>query len=259
MSGAYQLGWGAAWALPLLIAGAAGLAAVAGLGQSRAIVTAAVRATVQLAAVGLVVAGALAALPYAAGFVLLMAAVAAVTSARRIGRGVGRVRDTAVAIGGPTAVVLAVLLGSGALPAQPAALLPAGGIIIGGAMTAVSLTGRRLLADCRQRFGEVEAALSIGLTPRQAVREVAGRRAAAESLVPALDQTRTVGLVTLPGAFVGMVLGGATPLRAAAVQLLVLVALLAAETAAAVLAAELVAAAVSTPARVELPAAVPGR
>jgi ABC-type iron transport system FetAB permease component len=51
----------------------------------------------------------------------------------------------------------------------------------------------------------------------------------ATALVPALDQTRTVGLVTLPGAFVGVLLGGGTPLEAGAAQLLVLVGLLAAE------------------------------
>jgi putative ABC transport system permease protein len=49
-----------------------------------------------------------------------------------------------------------------------------------------------------------------------------------------------VGLVTLPGAFVGMLLGGATPLQAGAVQLLVLVLLLAVETVAVALMLELV-------------------
>lgn len=48
-----------------------------------------------------------------------------------------------------------------------------------------------------------------------------------DALLPGLDQTRTVGLVTLPGAFVGMLLGGASPVEAGAVQLFVLVALMA--------------------------------
>jgi putative ABC transport system permease protein len=52
---------------------------------------------------------------------------------------------------------------------------------------------------------------------------------AATALVPALDQTRTVGLVTLPGAYVGVLLGGGSALQAGAAQLLVLVGLLAAE------------------------------
>ena len=53
---------------------------------------------------------------------------------------------------------------------------------------------------------------------------------------PPLDQTRTVGTVTLPGAFVGMVLGGASPVDAAIVQLVVLVSLLAVDALAAAVA-----------------------
>jgi ABC-type iron transport system FetAB permease component len=55
------------------------------------------------------------------------------------------------------------------------------------------------------------------------------RQAATTALVPPLDQTRTVGLVTLPGAFVGVLLGGGSPLEAGAAQSLVLIGLLAAE------------------------------
>ena len=47
--------------------------------------------------------------------------------------------------------------------------------------------------------------------------------------MPGLDQTRTVGLVTLPGAFIGVLLGGGTPLEAGAAQVLVLIGLLAAQ------------------------------
>jgi putative ABC transport system permease protein len=61
------------------------------------------------------------------------------------------------------------------------------------------------------------------------------------ALVPGLDQTRTVGLVTLPGAFVGMLLGGATPAQAAAVQLVVLVSLLLVQSVAVLVVLELVA------------------
>ena len=54
------------------------------------------------------------------------------------------------------------------------------------------------------------------------------------ALVPALDLTRNVGLVVLPGAFVGLLLAGATPLEAGRLQLLVLVGLLCAESVAVV-------------------------
>ena len=111
------------------------------------------------------------------------------------------------------------------------------GGLIGGTMTATALAGRRALDELHARRGEVEAALGLGLLPRDAALEIA-RPAAAQSLVPVVDQTRTVGLVPLPGAFVGMLLGGATPVEAGAVQVLVLVLLLAVEHVAAAVALE---------------------
>jgi putative ABC transport system permease protein len=59
--------------------------------------------------------------------------------------------------------------------------------------------------------------------------------------VAVLVLTAAVGHVTLPGAYVGPLLSGATPLAAGRVQLLVLVGLLAAETAAVVVSAQLLA------------------
>jgi putative ABC transport system permease protein len=92
----------------------------------------------------------------------------------------------------------------------------------------------------RLRHGEVEAALALGMIDRDARVEIA-RSAASEALVPGLDQTRTVGLVTLPGAFVGMLLGGADPVTAGAVQLFVLVALMAVQAVAVATTLELIA------------------
>ncbi|RPA16552.1 hypothetical protein EGT56_00030 [Arachnia propionica] len=43
-----------------------------------------------------------------------------------------------------------------------------------------------------------------------------------ESLLPNLDQTRNTGLVTLPGAFIGALFGGASPVEAAMFQLTML-------------------------------------
>jgi len=113
-------------------------------------------------------------------------------------------------------------------------------------MTATVLSGRRSLDALRQRHGEYEAALSIGLLDRQAAMLLA-RGDASLALVPGLDQTRTAGLVTLPGAFVGMLLGGATPLQAAAVQLLVLVALMLVQAICIVVTLELIARKVLAP------------
>ena len=61
----------------------------------------------------------------------------------------------------------------------------------------------------------------MGLTRPQAVALVLEPHRT-EALIPNLDTTKTVGLVTLPGAFVGVMLGGGSAVQAGAAQLLVL-------------------------------------
>jgi len=235
-SSVVDVGPGLAVVLVALTAVAAVAGWLSGLGQQRPLVTAAVRATVQLAAVSAVLVVVVRSLWLSALFVVLMLSVAAVTSAARVtGRSLRtpgalhRVAATGIAVLAGAAPVVALVLASGSVPLRGAAVIPIAGILIGGAMTATSLAGRRLRDELRQRAGEVDAALALGFLPRDAVLEIA-RPVAATALVPALDQTRTVGLVTLPGAFVGVLLGGGSALQAGAAQLLVLVGLLAAET-----------------------------
>ena len=195
-----------------------------GRSYARAILTAGLRATLQLAVVSWAIGWVVGAVPSLLGFVALMFAVAVRTSGRRITAG-STWWWTAVPIASGVLPVLAVLLLTGLVPLRGVALIPVAGILIGGALTATVLAGRRALEELETRKGEVEAGLALGLLPHEARLEIA-RPVAAGALLPGLDQTRTVGLVTLPGAFVGMLLGGASPLMAGAVQLFVLVALL---------------------------------
>jgi len=228
-------------AVVILVTAAAVVSLYFGRATARDVVVASARAVAQLAAVSLILAAVLASGWSTAGFILLMLAVAAVTSARRVAGAIERGRWVAAPIAVGALPVLVIVLVTGAVPHKTIAVLPVAGIIIGGAMTATSLAGRRALDELRTRYGEYEAGLAIGLTERESTLELC-RPVAAQALVPALDQTRTVGLVTLPGAFVGVLLGGGSPVQAGAVQLLVLVGLLLAEAIAALLTVEVVAA-----------------
>ncbi|MFC9731702.1 ABC transporter permease [Streptomyces roseolus] len=208
-------------------------------GRAREIVTAGLRAAVQLAAVSAVIGWAVHRTAGLIGFLLLMLSVATRTAGRRITRN-GTWWWAALPIAAPVVPTVAGLVAAGLLTVPGLAVVPVAGILIGGALTATVLAGRRALDELDQRHGEVEAGLALGLPEREARLEVA-RAAASDALLPALDQTRTVGLVTLPGAFVGMLLGGASPVTAGAVQLFVLIALLAVEALAIALTLELAA------------------
>lgn len=113
-------------------------------------------------------------------------------------------------------------------------------------MAATSLTGRRLLESLTDDLPLIEARLALGDDARTALSPLV-RRSVHTGIVPVIDQTRSVGLVTLPGTFVGLILGGASPESAAATQAVVLLALLAVELVAGLLLAELVQRAVIEP------------
>jgi putative ABC transport system permease protein len=239
MSATPDAGWPLAIALMLLVTLGIVAATTGGLPVRRDIVTASVRAAVQLGLVSLAIAAVLGSVWWSAAFTVLMFAVATFTAARRL----GAVRDAAWVGAGIAAGVLPVLLVlflSGTVPWTGPALVPTAGIVIGGAMTALTLAGRRAFAELRSGLGTYEAALALGLQRRDAVLEVVSH-SAPEALTPVLDQTRTVGLVTLPGAYIGVLLGGGSPVEAGAAQLMVLVGLLAAETVTVVVLVRLVA------------------
>jgi len=228
-------------ALVLLVAVGAGAVWLGRLGPGRSVVTAAARAAVQLTVVSLLITAVLRSGWGTGLFVLLMFAIAAVTAARRIGVPWRHLHWAALALACGVLPVLALVVGFGVVPLRPIAVVPIAGIVISGTMTAVSQAARRALDELHTRHGEYEAALALGFLPRTAALEIC-RPSAGQALIPVLDQTRTVGLVTLPGAYVGVLLGGASPVQAGVTQLLVLLGLVAAETVAVLTTVELVAA-----------------
>lgn len=196
------------------------------LGVGRDHVTAAVRAVVQLSVVSLLITAALGSVWWSLVLVLVMYLVAVGTSARRVDVALGQLPWLGGAIAAGVVPVLALILGSGVVPFNGAGIVPIAGIVIGGMMTAATLTGRRASDELVGQFGAYEAGLALGLRQEDAAFLVV-QPSAREALMPGLDQTRTVGVVTLPGAFIGVLLGGGTPVEAAAAQILVLLGLMA--------------------------------
>ncbi|ROQ41376.1 putative ABC transport system permease protein [Frondihabitans sp. PhB188] len=185
------------------------------------------RAVVQLGVLSLILHGIIDDVRLVAAFLTVMVIAAAWTVQSRL-RLLRRhawfvLASVAVAAAVPVTLVFAV----GAVDATPRYLLAVGGIIVGGVMGVLTLMGRLLASGLLAARDEVEGWLALGATPRQAAAHVT-RTAASSAIIPATDQTRTTGLVTLPGAFVGAVFGGASPLAAAQFQVVVLAALLAA-------------------------------
>ncbi|HUR75184.1 MAG TPA: ABC transporter permease [Sporichthya sp.] len=222
----------------VLVAVAALAARVTRLGVERAVLTAAARAAVQLTVVALLIGAVLESDRLSLLFVGGMLVAAGLTAGTRIA-GLRAAPWAGLAIAAGALPVVILVLASGAVPFSGPAIVAFSGIVIGNAMTASGQAARRALDDLRQRVGEFEAALALGFDRRAAGLEIA-RPTAAQALFPPLDQTRSVGLVTLPGAFVGVLLGGGSAGEAASAQVLVLFGLLAAQVVAVAVALELV-------------------
>lgn len=183
------------------------------------------RAVIQLGVLSVVLAGAITSFVWVGIFLGIMVAAATWTVHRRLALRVEQVPQVLAIVTLSAGIPIALLFVTQSIEPSPRYLLAGGGIVVGGAMTAATLMGRALAASIRSSRDVIEGWLALGATPRQSVLSSV-REAASTALVPATDQTRTTGLVTLPGAFVGAVFAGASTIDAAQFQLLVLAAVL---------------------------------
>ncbi|CAN5207780.1 ABC transporter permease [soil metagenome] len=183
------------------------------------------RAGVQLGILSLILAGIIEQPWLVAAFLALMVVAASWTTSRRLAL---PLRSLGILIGvtaAASAIPVAVVFGVGAVEASPRYALAVGGIVVGNVMTVSTLFGRALRQSLVARHDEVEGWLALGASPRRSALDCV-RSAGTTALVPSTDQTRTTGIVTLPGAFVGSIFAGASPLAAAQFQLVVLASIL---------------------------------
>lgn len=185
------------------------------------------RGAAQLAAISLVLGGVITSPLWVGAALLVMFSVASVTATRRLTWSWRRLALVAATMAAGILVTLAVVFGTGAIEFTPRYVLAVGGIVIGNSMTIATLAGRRFFEAVVEQWDQVEGWLALGATPRQAT-VIQARQAVHAALIPSTDQTKTTGLVTLPGAFVGAIFGGASPLEAGRFQVVVLASIMAA-------------------------------
>ena len=211
----------------LLVAVATAALAARGVPRWASPALAVLRAAAQLAVLSLVLSSVIERLAWVWTALGVMLVAAVLTAGGRLHAGAGSLLWLGLVMLLAVGAVLSIVFLTGAVSTAPQNVLAVGGIVIGNTMSIATLTGRRFRADVVERRGEVEGWLALGATPRRSTLEIA-RQAVLEALVPSVDQTRTTGMVVLPGAFVGAVFAGASPLEAGRFQLVVLAGILAA-------------------------------
>ncbi|XP_030548531.1 protein ALUMINUM SENSITIVE 3-like [Rhodamnia argentea] len=128
-----------------------------------------------------------------------------------------------------TSVTMLALVLLRVFPFTPRYIIPVAGMMIGNSMTVTGVTMKRLRDDIKSQINRVETALALGATPEQAIMQQV-TSALVIGLSPVLDNAKTVGLITLPGAMSGLIMGGASPLQAIQLQIVVMNMLVGAST-----------------------------
>lgn len=219
------VGWPVVLASLTLVLLALGLAWWLDLGIERQVIEASLRAAVQLLAVGFIFAfifQATGAIYWAWLWVAFMVVVSTVVTVRRARFKIPLLPVvTGGAVLASALVSIVVTFGFGVIAYDPVSLVVVAGITIGNAVPSAVLGVNQSVQLCRDRVGELEALLSLGMDRRQIVRFMAPRTARS-SLIPQVERTKVVGLIALPGAMTGLLLAGVEPVEAVSVQLLVM-------------------------------------
>jgi putative ABC transport system permease protein len=191
------------------------------------IALAAVRAFVQLTAIGFVINAIFKSDKLVFVFLLIgvMVVVGAFTARNRARSVPGAFWPLLIALALAGTTTLGLIVALGVFDPKPRFLVPVGGMVIGNAMTAAAVALNRLGDEMRSRAREIEATLALGATATEATRPLI-RRSLRSGLIPLIDQTKTTGLVAFPGILVGSLLAGADPQDAVRLQLVLLYALL---------------------------------
>jgi putative ABC transport system permease protein len=207
----------------------AGLSIIFGLKIHRSLLVAAIRMSVQLALVGLVLTTLFAIVSplwtgiTALAMVLFAGHEAAQRQERRLfgwwsyGLGTGCMMMSSVLV---TVFALTTALRPNPWY-DPRYAIPLLGMILGNCMTGVSLGLNTLTTSLVSRRASVEAQLMLGAT-RQVAAAPVTREALRSALMPTINSMSATGVVSLPGMMTGQILGGVPPVEAVKYQILVM-------------------------------------
>jgi putative ABC transport system permease protein len=199
------------------------------LGLGKRLIVSAIRMTVQLGLVGLVLKALFAiSSPWLTGFAMLMMICFAGYEAQARqnktfsglwswGLGTGSIAFAAM-------VVTGVAMGTAIQPDpwyNPQYAIPLLGMILGNTMTGVALGLERLLSSVASERNAIEARLLLGASSKIALQGCV-RQAARAGMIPIINAMSAAGLVSLPGMMTGQILAGVEPIEAVKYQLLIM-------------------------------------
>jgi len=122
-----------------------------------------------------------------------------------------------------------ILLGFKITPPTAQYIIPISGMIVGNAMVLSILFLNRFMSEVKENENVIELVLCLGGTPKQAIHKQL-ITSIQSSVIPTIEQQKTIGLVQLPGMMSGQIIGGADPIEAVLFQILIVFMLLTSAT-----------------------------
>jgi len=196
------------------------------LGMGRRLLVASARMTAQLLLIGLVLEWVFALRePLSVlALCLLMTALAGGSAVRRTSRRYpGIYWDSLVSVLGGCFIVTGLAI-TGIIRVdpwyEPQYLIPLLGMVLGNALTGISLGLDRFMDSLVERRSEIDTRLALGATRWEAAHEEV-RRAVRTGMIPIVNSMMVMGIVALPGMMTGQILAGADPADAVRYQMVI--------------------------------------
>lgn len=212
-----------------LVLALAGLSLRLDLGMERRLLIAALRSTLQLGLIGLVLKTLFEqSHPLLVGLLALIMLLVAgyevmARQQRRFrgpwGFGIGTLSMLLAAFSTTLLALLAIIQ---PIPwYQPQYLIPLLGMVLGNTMSGIAISLESLTQHAWRQRGAIEARLMLGQGWSEAIGDLR-RDALRAGLIPIINTMAAAGIVSLPGMMTGQILGGSPPLEAAKYQLMIL-------------------------------------
>ncbi|MEC5422557.1 iron export ABC transporter permease subunit FetB [Virgibacillus sp. C22-A2] len=104
---------------------------------------------------------------------------------------------------------------------DPRFFIPIGGMVIGNAMTGITLGINNLLIGMKEQKEKVEGALMLGASPKEASKTILNQ-AFDSAMLPTINSMVGMGIVFLPGMMTGQIIAGASPVTAVKYQIAIM-------------------------------------
>ncbi|MCL2842531.1 MAG: ABC transporter permease [Oscillospiraceae bacterium] len=199
------------------------------INQTKLLVVASVRMTVQLVLAGLI-------LTYIFDnphpvftvlYILIMTGFACYMAIRRnktINRNFKWIVAASLSASGIAIVCFFIMAVVGVSIFNPQYTIPISGMIMGNAMTGVSLGIKTFHENIHSQRARIDALVNMGVTPPRILTPFANQ-AIETALLPTLNSMLGMGIISLPGMMTGQILSGTLPMTAILYQIAIIIAI----------------------------------